>query len=133
MEFKRITLSETGSAAWTRETEVLKTLTGMEASLYEGGWRFNKTESRRSCRTGHGSWGKSEYRSFAEKLDKLGVRSWDGFSKSDPDVLDGSSFSLEIVLADGKTMHAHGCNAYPKNYREFEKMLNEAVFGPKEY
>ena len=133
MEFKRITLSETGTMAWTRETEVLKTLKGMEASLYEGSWRFNKGESRRSCRTGHGSWGKSEYSNLAAKLDKLGVASWDGFSESDPNVMDGSSFSLEIELADGKRITAHGTNAYPKGFHDLEALLDEAVFGPKEY
>lgn len=133
MDFKRITLTLTGTAAWTREYEVKKTLMGMEASLYEGGWVYNKMESRASCRKGHGSWGKSEYKSFSEKLDKLGVKSWDGFSKSNPNVLDGDSFSLEIELADGKMMYAHGNNSYPKNYHEFEAMLDEAVYGPKEY
>lgn len=133
MDFKRITLSETGTAAWTREYEVTRTVGGMEAALYEGAWLYNKMQSRRSCRTGHGTWGKSEYRRFADKLDKLGVRSWDGYSGNDPNALDGSSFSLEMVLTDGKTLHAHGCNAYPKNFAEFEAMLDEAVFGPKEY
>ena len=52
MDFKRITLTLTGTAAWTREYEVKKTLMGMEASLYEGGWKYNKMESRASCRKG---------------------------------------------------------------------------------
>lgn len=34
MDFKRITLTLTGTAAWTREYEVKKTLMGMEAALY---------------------------------------------------------------------------------------------------
>ena len=133
LEFRRITLSIQGTMASTREYEILKKVNGMEAALYDGGWRFNKLVTRRSCRVGHGSWGQREYIELAGKLQQIGVSAWNGFNETDPDVLDGSSFSLEIELVDGSIITAHGSNAYPKNYREFTALLEEAVYGPKEH
>ena len=70
LEFRRITLSIQGTMASTREYEILKKPNGMEASLYDGGWRFNKLETRRSCRIGHGTWGQKEYREFTALLEE---------------------------------------------------------------
>ena len=75
----------------------------------------------------HSKWGSKEYDDLAAKFYKLGVPSWNGFSKSDPNVLDGESFSLDIELSDGRKIYAHGCNAYPKNYHEFMELIDEAV------
>ena len=133
-EFTRITLTITGTAAWSQEYEILRTKDGgVDASYYEGGWKFNKSEKRSNCRTGHGSWGQSYYNGMVKKLTDLDVISWAGYNGSNPDVLDGSSFSFEAVLTNGKTVYAHGTNAYPKNYRAVRECLDEAVYGPKEY
>lgn len=43
---------------------------------------------------------------------------WDGFDKSSSSVSDGSSFTLEITLADGKIISAHGSNRFPAYYSE---------------
>lgn len=58
-------------------------------------------------------------------LDELGVIAgkyrldeWDGFDKTNSDVLDGSGFSLSMTLADGRTVSARGSNATPKRYGE---------------
>ena len=126
LAFKRITLSKTGSAAFTREYEVMKTLTGMKASLYEGSWNFGGP-SRLASRTASASWSRAEYEELCAKLHTLGVQKWNGFSKSNPNVLDGESFSLDIELTDGSTITAYGCNAYPENYQEVYKLLNNAV------
>ena len=42
------------------------------------------------------------------------VLSWNGFAKSDPHVLDGTSFILSIAFDDGTTISARGTNLYPK-------------------
>ena len=57
-----------------------------------------------------------------QRMDK-----WDGFDKINKRVLDGESFSLEIVLADGRIINASGSNAYPKNYNmsEVEALIDE--------
>lgn len=46
------------------------------------------------------------------------VDRWDGFDKSNKRVMDGSSFTLSITLADGSTISAHGNNAFPENYSD---------------
>lgn len=49
------------------------------------------------------------------------VGTWDGFNKSDQDVLDGDSFSLVIYFEDGTSIHASGYMMYPKNYSSFKE------------
>jgi len=45
------------------------------------------------------------------------VLSWNGFSgKNPPGVLDGTSMSFEMKLADGSIVSASGSNNFPKNY-----------------
>lgn len=49
---------------------------------------------------------------------KYDLVSWDGFNESSSGVLDGSAFSLSMTLADGRTITAHGNNAFPEGYSE---------------
>ena len=51
-----------------------------------------------------------------DAIDTFDVASWDGFSESQRDVLDGESFSLEFTLTDGTRVQARGENAFPENY-----------------
>ena len=129
--FRRITLSISGMIASTREYEVLKTALGIEASVYDGPWNFNKGTSRKSCRQASKRYNRQSYDMLCEKLEQLGVRKWNGFSGSNPNVLDGEMFSLEIELEDGSLISAHGSNAYPDNYQKFEKCLYELAHGEK--
>lgn len=39
-------------------------------------------------------------------------------------MLDGESFSLSACFADGKTLRAHGNNAFPEGYREGVMAIN---------
>ncbi len=41
---------------------------------------------------------------------------WHGFSRIDPNILDGTAFSLRIVFADGTVIEANGSNRFPSNY-----------------
>ncbi len=52
--------------------------------------------------------------------------SWDGFSESIKDVLDGESFNLTAVI-DGKSISAHGYVAKPDGYYDFEKLLYDIL------
>jgi hypothetical protein len=67
--------------------------------------------------------------SFAEILEsilkKYNVEKWDGFNKSDPNVLDGSSFSITINMMDGNHISAHGYMMYPKDYGKVVKEIEE--------
>ncbi|SCW43356.1 hypothetical protein SAMN02910456_01098 [Ruminococcaceae bacterium YRB3002] len=62
-----------------------------------------------------------------EICSRFDVRRWNGFNRSDPNVLDGDGFSLDIEYSDGKKISAHGSNSFPAHYREFKKALDEAV------
>ena len=52
-----------------------------------------------------------------EVLQKYQVHKWDGFHKSDKNVLDGDSFSISINLLDDKNISASGYMSWPTNYR----------------
>ena len=47
------------------------------------------------------------------------IAAWEGYSKSDPNVLDGDGFSLSLAFNDGARMTASGSNAAPDGYWEF--------------
>ena len=53
-----------------------------------------------------------------EAIDACDIASWDGFSESDYNVLDGENFRLEIGFTDGTHVLARGDNAFPDNYDE---------------
>ena len=56
-------------------------------------------------------------------LFRHGVDGWDGFSESNPDVLDGEGFSLTLTLDDGSTVQASGENSFPPGYYEAVREL----------
>ncbi len=61
-------------------------------------------------------------------LDTYNVYAWDGFSESNPDVLDGEFFSFRVIFSDGEVISAQGDNAFPPDYfraaGEIEQLLN---------
>ncbi len=59
-----------------------------------------------------------------EMIERHGLMSWDGFDEDDPDVLDGSDFTLRIAWADGTGVTAQGSNAFPPGY---DAALTEAL------
>ena len=44
------------------------------------------------------------------------VKSWDGFNKSDPDVMDGWSFSCKVSFKDGSSSDSCGYMITPNNF-----------------
>ncbi|MBQ2581234.1 MAG: hypothetical protein II574_06370, partial [Ruminococcus sp.] len=64
---------------------------------------------------------------FAQKLmaviDEYNLRKWDGYSKSDKNVLDGSSFGFSARFDDGASIYASGYECYPKGYAEVSGAL----------
>lgn len=52
-----------------------------------------------------------------EVLVKYEVGKWDGYNKSDKDVLDGDSFSFGAWFKDNTSIHASGYMMWPDNYR----------------
>ena len=59
----------------------------------------------------------------------LRIAEWEGYSKYNTMVLDGSGFSLEIRFNDGKYMTASGSNAFPERYRLFVEGIS-GILGP---
>lgn len=60
---------------------------------------------------------------LCEKLNEIyleyRVAEWDGFSRYNTEICDGAGFSLSLYFNDGKSVYAHGSNAYPERYRDF--------------
>ncbi len=57
-------------------------------------------------------------------LNKYNISSWDGFSKSDSNVLDGDSFSLSLVVGED-VISSHGYMMWPNNYRSVKNELDK--------
>ena len=51
-----------------------------------------------------------------EIINRHNLWKWHGFSRIDPNILDGTSFSLRIVFADGTVIEANGSNRFPSGY-----------------
>ena len=58
--------------------------------------------------------------SYAAELEKLvsdyKLEDWNGFRGSDPRVLDGEGFTLQLSFADGLSVYASGENKFPDGY-----------------
>ena len=50
---------------------------------------------------------------------------WDGFDKNKKNVSDGSAFTLNMTLADGVAVSAHGSNVFPDYYAEVSSQIRE--------
>ena len=55
---------------------------------------------------------------------KYEVSKWNGFNKTDNNVLDGDSFHLSIFMKDGESISASGYMTWPKNYGEVKVELD---------
>lgn len=62
---------------------------------------------------------------IADILNKYEVSKWDGFDKSDKNVLDGNSFSFIVRLKNGGSIHASGYMKWPNNYSQVKNELKE--------
>ena len=67
---------------------------------------------------------KKEVKKIENILKQYEVYKWDGFNKSDQNVLDGNSFDISIILKNGETIRAYGYMKYPNNYREVKNELD---------
>ena len=69
-------------------------------------------------------------------VEDYGLERWDGFDESEPDVLDGEGFWLEIRLTDGTSIRARGDNAFPEGYFEamgtIQDILDNAKIGEED-
>ena len=124
MDFQRIMISESGSMAYSTVYLAEKTDTGVHLEYYLGqpGWD-DEDNDKIMIRQKDGT--EELYNEIAALAGSYGLRSWDGFSGSDPDVLDGYGFSMYATLADGTEIHASGSNKFPDGYYGFVMALRE--------
>lgn len=64
---------------------------------------------------------------LVDELNKYNITSWDGFKKSDKNVLDGNSFSFSIGTKDEKWIEASGYMMWPKNYSEVKGVFDSVI------
>ena len=57
-----------------------------------------------------------EVKKLEDELYRWQFSEWNGFEKDNPDVLDGSSWSLNIRYHDGQEVRAHGYESYPDDF-----------------
>ena len=106
------------------------TVDGVRFSAYEATQRWSDeendyVETRMNERIFDG--GDDLYRTIAALFAQCSVPKWDGYHRSNTRVLDGTTFSFEAVLADGKTVSASGSNSFPDGYRTFNTALQTLV------
>ena len=76
--------------------------------------------------SGIGILSQAQLTALDQALSNAGVASWDGFRGSNPNVLDGSSFSFWMNRADGTRVSASGSNNFPTGYRDTSAAIKEA-------
>ena len=97
--------------------ETIGTAMGSETtfSIVREGDGFAVTQSSgggHTVRTAHV--GRENAKQATDILREYNALSWDGYAKSDPRVLDGTTFTLSVAFDDGTTISAWGTNSYPK-------------------
>lgn len=68
---------------------------------------------------------KEDVQKIKDILKKYHVGRWNGFNKSDQNVLDGDSFSFGVRFIDDTSINASGYMMWPVNYGEVEKALDD--------
>lgn len=66
---------------------------------------------------------KDKLKELESILNKYKVGRWNGFNKSDHNVLDGNSFSLSIKMNNDESVSASGYMKWPKHYKEVKEEL----------
>ena len=114
-EVERFELRESGSMAGWRVYEGVPGDAGfMLVSIYWEDYDGNRSDERSLL---------VSPREIGGVFIDCDVASWDGFTGSDPHVLDGYSFSFEATLSDGTTISASGSNASPQGYPAFKTAI----------
>ena len=60
-------------------------------------------------------------------LNKYDVVNWDGFNKTDNNVLDGNSFHMNLTIQNNENISAFGYMMYPNNYNDVKKELDNLL------
>lgn len=108
-------------------------------SIDAGSWSFEVSEEDGAALVKYEGMRYSEYGEMTstediallKDLEKLYVDNnicqWEGYSKYNPNVLDGDGFSLDLKFADEKGMSASGSNTFPDGYGDFSREMHEII------
>ena len=127
VDFESIEVTETGTMAFSTVYSCKRTENGVHVDYYifQDKWDEESNEHLNEKRMIHSFDGdQAVYQKIAVLLGSVPFSSWDGYSKTNSLVTDGSSFSLNAELSDGSKVTANGTNAYPDGYREFVNRLD---------
>ena len=125
--FEVVTLREVGTAAWTDEWEFVRTETGVTFTYYSGPWEFQEDVTREEFVEKRVEGGEEFLQEVLKLFNDCRISAWDGFRKSNPNVLDGTMFSFKGVINDGEEISASGSNSYPGKYRDFKEAIRNLV------
>lgn len=103
---RTFSLSRTGTSTWqARSYRIIETARGRFAwiELYD-------------CNTIVLPVTDEEMADFSALIAELNLSDWNGFCETDPDALDGESFSLAATFAEGSMLSAYGANRFPEDY-----------------
>ena len=70
---------------------------------------------------------KNHKKKLINVLNEYNVAKWDGFHKSDQNVLDGDSFSFSMYTLEDRYISASGYMSWPENYRNIEDAFDEIL------
>ena len=129
-EIEILTLSENGTEASTREYEIVRGGDGVTVSLYDGNWNYDDEADREDFLEKRAEGDEELYNRIAQAAAECGIRSWNGFSGSNPNVLDGYSISFSGII-DGSSFSGHGSNRSPKGYNDCIKTLRDILYSDK--
>ena len=68
---------------------------------------------------------KKDLEEIQKIINEQEIYKWNGFDKTDKNVLDGSGFNLSVNYSNGENIEAHGYMRYPKNFKEASDVLLE--------
>lgn len=64
-------------------------------------------------------------------INEYKVYKWDGFNKSDNNVMDGTGFSFDVTYENDKTISAQGYMKFPKDYKVVTEKIEKILDGIK--
>lgn len=121
-------IEESGTMASSIAYEIKKTENGATLSFYSGNWLYDDVLELEDCLAKRIDGDQHFYNELVQIFNENQIMSWDGFDKTNPNVLDGYSFNMRAVIDDDKEITAHGNNSYPETYQTFISALHTYLY-----
>lgn len=129
-EFDSLFLTTNDCTAISTTFEIQRTENGIHLSYYNYSEEWNEQDSEYipviyPIRELEGD--DALYQEIMSCLRQNRVNEWDGFSKSNSEILDGSSFSFTLSNEDGTIVSARGTNSFPKGYQNVYSFISSIL------